>query len=96
MKDRLDAGQGGIERIAAQVERMKVKGRMTAKTSEIGLLDRARIIRDKGIEANDGVVVPQQLLAQMRADESGSAGDETFHAWFLPWASCDLASKRRL
>jgi len=57
---------------------------MIAKASEVRFFGVAWIIRDKGIESDDGVIASQKVLAQMRTDKAGGAGDETFHAWFLP------------
>src|SRR5206468_5514227 len=46
----------------------------------IYLLDRARVVGDEGIHADDGVAELQQALTQVRADEAGGAGDQASHA----------------
>ena len=48
---------------------MRVRG-LAAKVGQVRFLDGARVVRDKRIDADYGVPVVHQALAQMRTDES--------------------------
>src|SRR5262249_22557971 len=79
VEDGLDAVEGVPQQVEAQVEFVKDEGRVTPELREVGLLGGAGVVGDEGVQADDDVAVAQQALTEVRADESGSAGDKTFH-----------------
>ena len=60
---------GGVEREVG----------VSAGLGEVGFLDGAGVMRDEGVDPGDGVAELEEAFAEVGADESGGAGDETFH-----------------
>src|SRR6185437_8441773 len=83
VNDCFDPGEQIFEGIAAQVERVETKARMTAEPRQVRFLRGARIKGDKRIESDDAMPRLEQVFAEVGADESGGAGDETFHSSIL-------------
>jgi hypothetical protein len=55
------------------------KPRVLAQRREIAFLRRSRVVIDETVDADDFGAVGEETLGERRSDETGRAGDQSFH-----------------
>jgi hypothetical protein len=67
-----DRGEVG----GAEVEIVEGEARVVDEGREVMFFDGTRVIGDEGIEADNFIPLGEEGFAEVRADETGSTGDE--------------------
>ena len=79
VEDNLDALESVSQRVETQVAFVENEGGVAPGCREVGFLDSAGVVGNEGVEANNSVAFMQKVLTEVRANETSSACNKTFH-----------------
>jgi hypothetical protein len=84
MDDRGGAVEKRLELGRPEVDLVEGETRAADEPGDVALLDRARVVIDERVDADDLVATGQQCLGKVRSNKPGDAGDDNAHQRTLP------------